>query len=55
MELKDLSWADRERVLRLLFTKINNQAQQVYYSRLPAHGLDVVLGVTSGAGPAGIV
>ncbi|MEW5297752.1 MAG: hypothetical protein WDW36_000936 [Sanguina aurantia] len=55
LELKDLSWADRERVLRLLFTKINNQAQQVYYSRLPAHGLDGVMGVTSGAGPAGIV
>ena len=34
---QDLSWEDREKVLRLLFAKINNQAQQVHLSNLPQH------------------
>ncbi len=40
MDISDLSWGDRERVLRLLFAKINNQARQQQYSNLPAHSLD---------------
>jgi len=63
MDLKDLSWEDRERILRLLFAKINNQAQQVYYTQLPAHPLDApgadgtgaLQGMYSDAGPAGLV
>eukprot|EP00197_Chlamydomonas_leiostraca_P014815 CAMPEP_0202874320 /NCGR_PEP_ID=MMETSP1391-20130828/25171_1 /ASSEMBLY_ACC=CAM_ASM_000867 /TAXON_ID=1034604 /ORGANISM="Chlamydomonas leiostraca, Strain SAG 11-49" /LENGTH=436 /DNA_ID=CAMNT_0049555731 /DNA_START=78 /DNA_END=1384 /DNA_ORIENTATION=+ len=39
LDLKDLPWEDRERVLRLLFAKINNQAQQTYYANLPQHPL----------------
>lgn len=39
MDLRDLPWEDRERVLRLLFAKINNQAQQTYYANLPHHPL----------------
>lgn len=42
LDLKDLTWEDRERVLRLLFAKINNQAQQTY-AALPVHPLDVAL------------
>lgn len=34
---QDLSWGDREKVLRLLFAKINNQAQQVHLSNVPQH------------------
>eukprot|EP00955_Chlamydomonas_euryale_P111011 366031-Chlamydomonas_euryale.AAC.15 len=41
LDIKDLPWDDRERVLRLLFAKINNQAQQAHYSRLPDHPLDI--------------
>lgn len=40
MDIKDLSWEDRERILRLLFSKINNQQQQAYYTNLPLHPLD---------------
>lgn len=39
MDLRSLSWADRERVLKLLFAKINNQAQQQHYANLPPHVL----------------
>ncbi|KAG2441078.1 hypothetical protein HXX76_003931 [Chlamydomonas incerta] len=65
-DIKDLPWEDRERVLRLLFAKINNQAQQVHFSSLPPHPLVDGLGgmgasglmgpgVASGAGPAPVV
>ncbi|KXZ47560.1 hypothetical protein GPECTOR_34g719 [Gonium pectorale] len=68
-DIKDLSWEDRERVLRLLFAKINNQAQQVHFSSLPQHPLNSGVealaamgaanplgpGVTSEAGPAPVV
>jgi F0F1-type ATP synthase membrane subunit b/b' len=40
MDIKELSWEDRERILRLLFSKINNQQQQAYYTNLPRHPLD---------------
>ncbi len=40
VDISELSWADRERVLRMLFSKINNQARQHQYSNLPAHSLD---------------
>lgn len=39
VDIKDLSWEDREKVLRLLFAKINNQVQQMHYSNLPGHPL----------------
>eukprot|EP00873_Tetraselmis_striata_P041509 jgi/Tetstr1/461773/TSEL_006861.t1 len=37
VDIQDLSWEDREKVLRLLFAKINNQAQQVHMTNLPQH------------------
>ena len=36
-QIEDLSWEDREKVLRSLFAKINNQTQQTYLSTLPQH------------------
>ena len=58
-----MSWEDRERVLKLLFAKINNQSQQVYFTQLPQHPLEApeggggrqLQGLASEAGPAGIV
>ena len=38
-QIEDLSWEDREKVLRSLFAKINNQTQQTYLSTLPQHSL----------------
>ena len=40
LDIKELPWEDRERILRLLFAKINNQAQQAYYTNLPIHPLE---------------
>lgn len=68
-DIKDLPWEDRERVLRLLFAKINNQAQSVHFTSLPPHPLsgqsDALYalgaagmlgpGVASEAGPAALV
>ncbi len=42
LDIRDLPWEDRERVLRLLFAKINNQAQQMFFSNLPQHPLETV-------------
>ena len=56
--LQDLQWEDRERVLRLLFAKINHQAKQSFYANLPAHsfkdfpGNDALHGTATKAGPA---
>ena len=36
-QIEELSWEDREKVLRSLFAKINNQTQQTYLSTLPQH------------------
>ena len=41
LEIQHLSWEDRERVLRLLFAKINNHARQVHFSSLPSHPFSV--------------
>jgi hypothetical protein len=38
VELEELSWEDRERVLRLLFAKINNVQSRV--DALPQHPLE---------------
>jgi len=37
LDIKDLAWEDRERVLRLLFARINNQANQAVFANLPQH------------------
>jgi len=37
VDIAQLSWAERERVLRLVFAKINNQARQTHFMSLPAH------------------
>jgi hypothetical protein len=35
--LQDLTWDDREKVLRLLFAKLNDPRQQPLLDRLPGH------------------
>lgn len=37
LDIRDLSWVDRERVLRLLFAKINGRAAERRAAALPAH------------------
>ncbi|GLI63274.1 hypothetical protein VaNZ11_006179 [Volvox africanus] len=59
-DIRDLPWEDRERVLRLLFAKINNQAQQVHFTSLPQHPLsssrtEALAGLMTEAGPAPVV
>ncbi|EFJ39665.1 hypothetical protein VOLCADRAFT_100702, partial [Volvox carteri f. nagariensis] len=49
-DFRDLPWEDRERVLRLLFVKINNQAQQVHFTVLPPHPLVAAGGGGGGGG-----
>ena len=60
--VQELAWEDREKVLRLLFAKINNQTQQSYYSHLPEHSFQMdsiqeesLQGLRTEAGPAQIV
>ncbi|KAK9829645.1 hypothetical protein WJX72_007066 [[Myrmecia] bisecta] len=64
LDIKELSWGDREKVLRLLFAKINNQAQQAFYANLPAHSFETyeaqqapeaLQGLQTEAGPAQLV
>ncbi len=59
VDISELSWQDRERVLRLLFAKINNQQQQAAFSNLPQHPLHdktiALQGTATDAGPAVIV
>ena len=43
IDIADLSWEDRERILRLLFSKINSQTQQASFSRLPEHSFEMSL------------
>uniref|UniRef100_A0A7S2UZS8 Cilia- and flagella-associated protein 157 n=1 Tax=Fibrocapsa japonica TaxID=94617 RepID=A0A7S2UZS8_9STRA len=50
VDLKDLTLEDRERVLRLLFAKINNVQGQV--EALPSHPLTASLGSLSSTAPA---
>jgi hypothetical protein len=49
LDLKDLPWEDRERVLRLLFARLNNQAQHLHYTNLPAHPLETQVAATATA------
>lgn len=37
LDIRDLSWPDREQVLRVLFSKVHAQREQLYYSQLPEH------------------
>ena len=60
--VQELTWEDREKVLRLLFAKINNQAQPMYYANLPGHSFQVaedsvetMQGLRTEAGPAQLV
>lgn len=60
VDIRELPWEDREKILRLLFAKINNQVQQAYYSNLPAHPLENnggpgLQGMKTDAGPADLV
>ena len=43
IDIGDLSWEDRERIPRLLFSKINSQTQQATFSRLPEHSFEMSL------------
>jgi hypothetical protein len=62
LDIKDLSWDEREKILRLLFAKVNNQSQQSYFYDLPDHSFSAAaghsikpLGTTTAAGPAKVV
>lgn len=66
LDIRDLSWEDREKVMRLLFSKINNSSQQSYFGQLPPHSFDMPYdmpyaqaledsGHQSEAGPAQVV
>lgn len=35
--VQDLTWEDREKVLRLLFAKLNDPKQQAFFEKMPAH------------------
>ena len=41
LDIADLSWEDRESVLRLLFSKINSQTQQATFARMPEHSFEM--------------
>jgi hypothetical protein len=43
LDIRDLSWVDRERVLRLLFAKINGKAAERRAAALPAHPFDAAI------------
>jgi hypothetical protein len=56
LDIKELPWDDRERILRLLFAKVNNQQQHKAFSELPNHPLEPqIQGLYSDAGPAALV
>lgn len=40
LDIRDLSWVDRERVLRLLFAKINGRTAERRAAALPPHAAD---------------
>ena len=42
VDISELSWKDRETVLRLAFAKINNQAQNAHLRRVPKHSFSAV-------------
>lgn len=43
LDIRDLGWVDRERVLRLLFAKINGKAAERRAAALPAHPYDAAI------------
>ena len=43
IDIAELSWEDRERILRLLFSKINSQTQHASFFKLPEHSFDMTL------------
>ena len=51
IDIRDLTWDDRERVLRLLFAKINNAAPFPQMPPHPLHDDQQILG--GGFGPMG--
>lgn len=66
LDIRDLGWVDRERVLRLLFAKINGKAAERRAAALPAHPFDAaiaaadagqqqVAGTAAGSATAGAV
>ena len=55
-----MSWAQRERVLQLLFARLSDAAAAAYFTELPKHSFAVeeeppLRGVVSDAGPASLV
>lgn len=52
LDIRDLSWVDRERVLRLLFAKINGKAAERRAAALPAHPLDAAAAQAAAAAAA---
>lgn len=69
VDIAQLSWSERETVLRLAFAKINNQFRQVSLMNLPTHSFTATMntslqakeeeaalrGLTSDAGPTQLV
>ncbi|GAX85577.1 hypothetical protein CEUSTIGMA_g12992.t1 [Chlamydomonas eustigma] len=56
LDIKELPWDDRERILRLLFAKVNNQQQHKAFSELPNHPLEPqTQGLHTDSGPAALV
>lgn len=41
LDIRDLGWEDREKVMRLLFSKINHASQQTYFGNLPPHSFEM--------------
>lgn len=37
--MQDLSWEDREKVLRLLFARLNDPNKQAFFEKMPEHAL----------------
>ena len=49
VDIAELSWEDREKVLRLLFSKVNNASADNYFASLPPHSFPVMpMGATPG-------
>ncbi|XRB07516.1 flagellar/basal body protein [Pycnococcus provasolii] len=52
VDVRDLAWEDREKVLRILFGKVNAASPQAYYASLPAHSFGSAAMMTPGGGMA---
>lgn len=66
VDVAEMSWTERERVLRTAFSKINNQARATRFLNMPDHLIKSdpnghtlapadLMGLTSDAGPTDIV